>query len=182
MTKIKKSIIICAITATAISGLSFWAVSAFDGTMSDNQILQIRGQCLSVKNTLNQLHSSDALLRVNRGQIYESMYTKLMDKFNYRVSSNKLNNDELKTIATEYNLALNTFRSDYQYYEEQLTKAIDIDCSAKPTQFYDAVALARTKRAQVHIDVDILNEKIDNYQVALGKFEEAFQSTVGGSN
>ena len=163
------------ITAIACS-LPLLAASAQDSTLSDSKVQQIKDQCLSIKATLNQLHSSDALLRVNRGQIYESMLTKLMDKFNTRLISNKYDADNLKNIASEYSTMLDTFRLDYQAYEEQLATTMDIDCSSKPVKFYDSVLSARTKRSLVHADVIKLNAQLAKYQEALDVFSSSFNT------
>lgn len=144
--------------------------------MTDDQITRIKANCTSAKNTLNQLHASDALLRVNRGQIYESMSTKLMIRFNDRVSSNRLNADDLVTVTQTYTATLTTFRLDYQAYEEQLSKALNIDCSKEPVAFYDAVASSRTKRTQVHTDVVKLHQHIDDYKLTVDSFELAFNA------
>ncbi len=168
----KKIIASCAAIATIISGLSFFAVSAEDIVLSENQLQQVKGYCLTTKNALTQLHSSDALLRVNRGQIYESMYTKLMDKFNIRATSNKLDGTQLKVVSIDYSSALDAFRKDYITYEEQFSKTLNIDCDKQPKQFYEAVAKTRTLRGVVHDDVLRLNDLIDQYQVALDAFSE----------
>lgn len=172
-----KTFIIPFITAIITAFLSFFVVSAQNEPLTNQKIEQIRGECLSTKNTLSQLHASDALLRVNRGQIYESMYTKLMDKFNSRVANNKLNNSDLERVANDYKTALDTFRYNYKSYEEQLAKAISIDCSKQPTNFYDAVVSARSKRSIVNADIIKLNQYIDQYQLAIDQFEYIYLSS-----
>lgn len=176
-----KYIIGCLATIIIVSVVTFFAVSAQNPALTDQQIEQISGNCLSTKNTLTQLHASDALLRVNRGQIYESMYTKLMERFNARATANKLDSDDLSDVAQQYNLTLDAFRLDYQVYEEQLAKTLDIDCTKQPTQFYDSVILARSKRDQVHTEVLKLNQYIDQYQLALDQFEQTYNQSDGDS-
>lgn len=174
----KKYIIIVTVFVVAISVAAFGVVSA-QTALSDDQTKRISDSCLLTKNTLTQLHSSDALLRVNRGQIYESMYTKLMSRFNSRLLNNKLDGSELVVASKEYRATLDAFRADYIAYEEQLSKAIKVDCLKQPDKFYDAVVQARIKRETVHSDVIQLNQQIDDYRVALGKFEAEFKTTVG---
>ncbi len=168
------------VTVALISGLAFLPVFAQNTAMTDQQVQLIRDNCVSTKNTLNQLHSSDALLRVNRGQIYESMSTKLMEKFNSRVSSNGLSNSNLVLVANNYSTALDTFRADYIIYEKQLTLSMNIDCSKQPIVFYDAVALARNERSQVHADVLKLNQLIDQYQASVSQFGQDYQTAMQG--
>lgn len=174
---IKRVIISCLVSIIVLSGVSFWTASAQSIPMTDQQIKLIRDSCVSTKNTLNQLHSSDALLRVNRGQTYESISTKLMERFNSRIVSNSLNNTSLLLITSSYGTTLDSFRADYINYEKQLTLAINIDCSKQPVAFYDAVALARIGRDQVHIDVLKLNQFIDQYGAAVDQFDKDYQGT-----
>ncbi len=171
---IKKTLGYVAI-AILLSGLVVLSAAAQPTSLSDQQLEQIKTNCLSVKNTLNQLHASDALLRVNRGQTYESISTKLMDGFNNRVSGNNYNNSGLTSITTGYSQALDTFRSDYKTYEEHLSTAIGIDCSSRPADFYYAVDAARGYRNQVHADVVKLNQSISQYQSAIDQFETFYK-------
>lgn len=175
-----KLIISCLAIAMIVSGAIFLRVSAQDSSITSQQIDLVRSSCVSTKNTLNQLHASDALLRVNRGQIYESIETKLMNGFNGRLSNNSFNNSNMASITSNYESTLNTFRSHYIIYEEQLTTAINIDCSKQPAAFYDAISSARNKRDQVHSDVVKLNQYIDQYQAAVDQFEKDYQTAANG--
>ncbi len=149
--------------------------------MTDEQIARIRSSCVSAKNTLNQLHASDALLRVNRGQLYESMSTKLMARFNSRADSNRFDVKDLTTVSQNYGTALTTFRDDYKSYEVQLATALKISCLKEPVSFYDAVFVARTMRAQVHVDVVKLHQYIDEYKATFDAFTANFNKTNGGN-
>jgi len=173
-----KIILSCLVLTTIISGVTYIRVSAqTNTTMSDQQIELIHSNCVPAKNTLSQLHASDALLRVNRGQIYESMSTKLMERFNKRLANNGFSNTNLVNITKSYGQMLDNFRSDYKSYEEQLVLAIEINCSNQPVSFYDAVALARTKRNQVNADVLELSNYINQYQLQLDQFENDYMAT-----
>ena len=176
----KKYFIFFLILAASCSGLFLFRVSAQDATITGQQAEQIRSNCVSTKNTLNQLHASDALLRVNRGQLYESILTKLMDRFNGRLSNNNINNTNFTSLKNDYSSTLDTFRLDYKTYEEHLSAAMNIDCSKQPSEFYNAVALARTDRNQVHNDISKLNQLIDKYQTLLDQFEKDYQTTADG--
>lgn len=142
--------------------------------LSEDQLARIRTNCVTAKNTLNQLHASDGLLRVNRGQIYDSMSTKLMARFNARADTNRYDVKDLTAVTQTYNTTLTAFRANYQAYEEQLSTALRIDCVNEPAQFYDAVAAARTKRTQVHTDVVKLHQYIDDYRAAFETFQQQF--------
>ncbi|HEU4830802.1 MAG TPA: hypothetical protein VFS65_01360 [Candidatus Saccharimonadales bacterium] len=151
--------------------------TAQSAPITDQQIERIKGSCLSAKNTLNQLHSSDALLRVNGGQVYESIASKLMKQFNGRVSYNNFDSTDFTVTTGIYERTLDEFRLKYKAYEEQLSKALEIDCSKQPVAFYDAVALSREKRAEVHAEVVKLHTSIDDYQTVFDQFSKQYQTT-----
>src|SRR5690606_19742079 len=114
--------------------------------------------------------ASDALLRVNRGQIYESLASKLMDRFNDRLGSNSLDNKAMLTVTGSYRTQLNTFRSDYISYEQKLAAALAIDCTNRPAEFHTTVQEARKLRSTVHSDVVKLHQYIDDYRSSVGDF------------
>jgi len=172
----KKIFVICLVLTSITCGLSALKVAAENSPVSDQQITIVRDNCASTKSTLNQVHVSDAVLRVNMGQAYDSMSSKLMSRFNDRVSSNSLNNNDLVSVTKKYNSTLDTFRLDYKRYEEQLSLAISIDCSAQPADFYNAVDQADQYRDLVHADVLKLNDYIDQYQTAFDQFEKDYQA------
>lgn len=159
-----------------VSLLSVGVLATFFGTpakaedLSPDQIEHVKTNCVSIKNGLTQLHASDALLRVNRGQVYEAMGTKLMDNFNERLSSNQLDNKAMMTVTGNYRSALNSFRLDYIAYEKKLSEAIRIDCVSQPNTFYATTQEARELRTKVHEDVLRLHRLIDDYRSSVGDF------------
>lgn len=177
--KISNRKIISIIFLTAIGCVfSFSIVAAEDGPITTDQIQLIKNNCISAKNTLSQLHSSDALLRVNMGQSYESMSTKLMVRFNNRLANNNIPNANLVSAADNFDLILDTFRLDYIAYEEQLAIAMKIDCQKQPVSFYDAVSSARSKRELVHSDINRLNQSLSQYKSELEIFEDEYRSAA----
>ncbi len=140
------------------------------GILTEEQKQKIVDNCVSIKNSLNQLHVSDALLRVNRGQIYESLGSKFMDRFNDRLDNNSLDNKAMLTVTGNYRTQLTAFRADYISYEQKLSEAIGIDCTEKPIEFYNTVEDARTLRNTVHVDVIKLHQIIDDYRSTVGDF------------
>jgi len=138
--------------------------------LTPDQVEQVKANCVSIKNSLNQLHASDALLRVNRGQMYEAMAGKLMENFNNRLAINSLDNKAMTTVTTNYRTALNTFRLDYIAYEQKLSAAIRIDCTSQPNSFHKTVEEARKLRDTVHGDVIKLHRLIDDYRSSVGDF------------
>lgn len=138
--------------------------------LTPDQVQRVKANCVSIKNSLEQLHATDALLRVNRGQVYESVASKLMDKFNDRLGSNQLDNKAMTTVTTNYRTALAKFRTDYIAYEQKLSAAIRIDCTNQPNTFHKTVEEARKLRNTVHSDVQKLHRLMNDYHTSVSDF------------
>jgi len=177
MKSLSRSLTFAALAVTVLSFVSL--APAHADPLTPDQSQHIVSTCTSMKSTLNQLHVSDTLLRVNRGQFYESMSSKLMTKFNARLSNNGIDNNAFVTITNDYSTALNNFRIDYISYEQQLTNTINIDCTKQPSTFNDAVMQARTLRNKVHDDVTNLNSQITSYQTGVNAFLGTYDQPAG---
>jgi hypothetical protein len=164
-------VLLSAAALTVLLGFTAQTVNAQSAEpLSSEQIDRIKSNCTTIKSTLSQLHASDALLRVNRGQVYESLASKLMDPFNSRLSNNRLDSKATSVVTSSYRTALDTFRADYKNYEEELSNAIAIDCTKQPELFYTTIEEARTLRTKVHDDIVKLHRYIDDYRTTVGDF------------
>ncbi len=172
---------IAALAVTVLSFVTMTPATATADQLTSDQIQRITSGCSSIKNTLNQLQVSDTLLRVNRGQFYESMSSKLMLKFNARLSNNGMDNNAFVAITTNYAATLNLFRSDYLVYEQQLSNTINIDCSKDPNGFNTAIVQARALRNKVHGDVVALNSQITSYQTGVNTLLDTYSQPAGVS-
>ncbi len=143
--------------------------------MTEPHIAQIRSNCVETQSTLYQLHASDALLRVNRGQLYESISTKLMAPFNSRITLNKFDSTGLVKITTDYEQQLSEFRLNYQQYEEAMSRTLKFNCTNQPVAFYDSVNDTRTKRKKVHTNTVSLQKTIQDYKNEFETFTKDFQ-------
>lgn len=131
--------------------------------MTDAMVAHIRDTCSAAQSTLTRLHASDALLRVNQGQALESISSRLMTPFNTRVAQDQLDSGKLTSITSVYANQLDTFRTDYQQYEEAMSRTLQIDCTKQPVTFYDSLTDARTKRSLVHADMVALQKSLQDY-------------------
>jgi len=174
MSQLKRVFIALFITGLVIVGIAPIA-SAQQAALTDEQLAKIQTNCVTIKNTLSQLHASDALLRVNRGQMYESMASKLMDTFNNRLSANRLDTRATATVTSTYRGLLDTFRQNYKLYEQKVTEAIRTDCTKDPQRFHTIVTQARELRTTVHGDVQRLHRSIDDYRNAVTDFKLNFE-------
>lgn len=150
--------------------LAVGTVSAESGQVSEAQRAKIRSNCTQIKGSLHQLHATDALLRVNRGQVYESMTSRLMTPFNTRLSAGGFDNKAMTTHTGLYTTALATFRTDYISYEQKVAEALRVDCQREPDQFYTLILEARELRRTVHDDVQKLHRIITDYSTSVDDF------------
>lgn len=166
-----KRLLVVGIMSIGITlGVGGFSVSAQSAPLTESQLEQIRVNCQTTKVTLSQLHASDALLRVNRGQLYESMASRMMEPFNTRLANNRQDNKAMTAVTATYRSALDAFRADYQSYERTLSEAIRIDCQQEPALFHATLEDARKKRAVVHTDVQKLHRVISDYRSSVGDF------------
>jgi hypothetical protein len=132
-------------------------------TLTDNNLTTIRRNCVSVQSTLNRIHESDALARVNLGQQYETIATKLMAPFNSRVALNRLDGVALTQTTVAFNNQLDKFRTLYRQYEQTLLKAMQLRCTDQPVTFYDTLNLARSQRAAVRDAITEMSKLVNQY-------------------
>lgn len=148
--------------------------------LSQDHKQRIAASCTSAISSLSQLHRSDALLRVDRGQLYEFIGTKLMARLNSRLALNSLDAGDLVAIAARYDKALQNFRDTYKIYEERLSSVLKIDCTKQQEAFYYGVADVRVKRAAVYQRIKDLNDNAFDFHKAFGKFSQEYQAALRG--
>lgn len=171
-----------AIIPLLIVGLVFGGSVAYADdtatTLSDADITTIRTNCVNVQASLNRIKESDALARINIGQQYETISTKLMAPFNSRVGLNRLDAVALTQTTVEFNKKLDEFRSLYQQYKETLTRAIDLKCADQPVTFYDTLTLARDHRAAVREVVVSLGGLVKQYGAQVQSLKDSLKESA----
>lgn len=158
-----------AIASSAILSMPVNAESQQKGILTSQHIKVIKDNCRQAQSIMTQLHKSDQLLRVNQGQIYESISTKLMAPFNARAGLNQYDTTELVTITNRYNNHLNEYRTLYKDYDLSIQKSLKIDCRNQPVAFYDSVADARENRTEIHDKIGQIVKDIDAYEKGFNK-------------
>ncbi|MFZ1360693.1 MAG: hypothetical protein WAS27_01520 [Candidatus Saccharimonadales bacterium] len=138
--------------------------------MTDRHIQRIKQNCRSAARTIQQIHVNDGPLRVNRGQAYESVLSKLITPFNSRLIINKYDASSMVRIASQYDKSLTAFRENYKKYDNQMTAVLRIDCVKRPISFYDAVTEARRLRTAVNADAIQIHNYITEYGQAVTDF------------
>lgn len=149
-------------------------------TLTADQLSLIKANCQNTQSILGRVQVSDALMRVNLGQQYESISIKLMAPLNSRISLNNLDGVDLAQTTVDFNRQLDQFRSKYTTYGQTVSSALNMNCSQQPAQFYATVALARTQRADVHAAVGKLNVLVTQYSTQFTKFVTDTLKSAGG--
>jgi hypothetical protein len=139
---------------------------------SDSLFQNVTIDCLDVKFKLTKIHEDDGLKRVNTGQLYEAVSTKLMARLGSRIVQNRLDGAELIKKASEYETALNNFRADYQVYEVAMNSLIKSDCSTQPMIFYNSLQNVRDLRSKVNTDTKQLTRVTKEYYETFLNFSE----------
>ncbi len=127
--------------------------------------------CQQVKTRLKQVKLSDAVTRVNYGQVYESLSVNVMAPTNLRLVANNLKPVELLTITDKYQKQVVQFRQHYLDYEEKISQVLDISCSPQPRQLIASLPELRQLRQQLNADTKILQQLAMDYQT---KFKELY--------
>lgn len=167
----RRLVLFAVISVLSVGLLALFADNkTYADDLTPEQVAKVKANCVSIKNSLSQLHASDALLRVNRGQVYESMASKLMDTFNTRLATNNLDNKAMTAVSDQYRSQLNEFRVDYIAYEQKLSAAMKTDCESQPNTLHNLILEARELRTKVHADVLKLHRLIDDYRLSVGDF------------
>ncbi len=148
--------------------------------LSDAHKQRIVANCTSAKASLQRLHRSDASLRVNRGQLYEFISTKLMARLNSRLALNRLDAAELVAAAAQYERTLGIFRETYRVYEEQLAAVLRMDCAKQPEAFYYRVISTQSKRQMVGTITVELERYITEYYQAFERFSQDYHTAAKG--
>lgn len=147
--------------------------------LTPGQTEYVRSVCSSTETSLIQLHTNDALLRVNVGQSYESISTRLIKRFNSRVAFNNLNNSSLLTVTSEYDKSLDLFRNAYRDYETSLSSLSEMDCQNEPANFFSLLESTRAKRLNVRNSIISMNTHLQKYSSEVLNFETNYRTVAG---
>lgn len=150
-----------------------WAVNQSEA-LTDDQVEYIRNNCADTQNALRSLYATDAVARVNLGQQYEAVATKLMEPMNTRVSLNKLDGAELTKTTAAFNDELDNFRKTlYPTYKDDLSEIISMKCYDQPIEFYDKLQAILDLRTKLRASVDKLAVLMAQYRTQLDTVEKA---------
>lgn len=150
--------------------------------LSSSQIQLMSRYCTQASGHLKRLHHADALLRVNLGQHYENISTRLMAPMNSRIALAGGDGVEMSKTTVAFNQELKDFRAAYFDYDRSISDAMDIDCQSQPVEFYQAIEISRSERARVHDHVQKLGSLIEDYKQQFEEFAKDYLASSGASS
>lgn len=134
---------------------------------------KIRSNCAAVRLVVRRIHTNDMLVRVNVGQSYNVISSKLMARFNSRAVLSQVDSTELVRLANDFEKMRKTFNSNFNTYESALTKLMRINCEEDSARFYDKLVEAREARAELRGNTQTMNELIVQYKKQVEKIKSS---------
>ena len=175
----RKAFILFTVLAMAVTSPSVGAQDVSSYVLTDEQIDQVRSRCVTVQSLLSRLRANDGLRRVNLGQQYETISSRLMAPLNSRIALNKFDGVELVKTTVDFNEQLDVFRERYRNYEQDITAVIDMKCKDQPVSFYDGVMKARIERQLVRDAVDRQNALLAQFNTQFEEFAKEALAAKG---
>ena len=165
----KQAVLVVAALVVALAPVAVWAQQS---TPTAAHIEKIRQNCLSAQVTMQRIQYSDVAIRINRGQAYDTLLSKLMAPFNSRVALNRLGQaPQLSDKTNVVEMALADFKKHYVEYEDTLSATLNIKCQDRPVAFYDSLNRTRELRASLASDLVRLRAALDEYKKIVNALE-----------
>lgn len=168
----KRLIAVAIVSLASLAMLFFTQPRAAALTLTPEALDAIRQRCVTTQSELALLHSNDTLLRVNQGQRYESLMSRLMSPMNSRLVLNRYDAEGFVRITNQYEKKLTTFRSNWVAYEKRLQQTFSSNCRDDPEKFYNDIQTVRSLRKTLRQNVVDLNNSITSYRQALASFSD----------
>lgn len=185
MRRIGKLFLLCLIATLIFTNHTKAQSFGVSGQLKPNDSVlynSITMNCPDVKNRLVKIHENDGLARVNAGQQYDSVATKLMARFNSKIAESRLDGGKLFSYAAEFESHLTKFRDQYRRYETGMTQLIKSDCDAYPQNFYYLLDAVRSERQKVQDEVVKLHEIAADYRNEVKKFSKNYNNQKQGES
>ncbi len=154
---------------TTITTLSLLMAVPANAIPSDDAV---RAGCLSAKSALSQTEKNDAVLRINRGRIYNEV-SDLLYAMNARISNNRRSAPKLSQITEDFNDELSKFKDTYNKYDDKLVELTKSDCSNAPSDFYSGLVSVRQGRENLKDSVEKLDRLVEEYSDSFKSLKES---------
>lgn len=170
MKSLIRSLAFCLVIASFV--VSMRPVQAQEANITPQTTVdRLQERCDTVEATIRRLHTTDSLLRVNTGQVYNDISANLIAKLNGRLAINRIDSTELVEIANQFEQARAIFSSNYNSYEESIASLTKINCKNNTAEYYAQLLEARENRQKLAVSVEDLNNLVSDYRVAVEKLQ-----------
>lgn len=152
--------------AVVLSGAFFVVpvIAVQNEAVDEARLEKIQQNCIAAQVALGQVQHSDIAVRINRGQAYDNMLTRLMAPFNAQAALDRLDvAPELAQTTNEFEEVFDGFKQEYAQYERALSQVTRMKCQDQPQTFYDNLTTVRELRAGLQEDVVLLQDLAKEY-------------------
>lgn len=157
--------------------LGFASSTKAETNMTAEKQAIIVESCVGAQTTLQRIQHNDAATRVNRGQGYETLVSRLMTPLNSRATSGGYNDSASFLVDTtkRYQQALESFKDHYKEYDDAITASLRVKCKTDPVKFYGYIEEARNQRQNLANDVSLLSTLTGEYRGNVVKLRSEVQ-------
>lgn len=176
---VPKKAFLVSLAFASLFSLAFMHPTGAELVVSEAQIAAIKQNCVTNQAALNQLHQTDAFLRIDRGNLYRTISDKLMVPLNRRMASNRLDASALVRTTSQFNTEYKTFYQAYIAYDNRISRLLSIDCTKEPVKFYNALISAREARQYLYESNQRLVTHATDYKQQFDAFRVDFLNGEG---
>lgn len=176
MKSIVRSLAFCLVALSFM--VSMRPVHAQEISNQHTPVDRLQARCDTVQATIRRLHTTDGLLRVNIGQVYNDISAQLMARLNSRLALNRVDSTQLVEITSDFESARLRFSSTYNEYETAVSALLKTDCKARATEYYAQLLIARDARHKLSTSIQELNDLVSEYRVAVEQLKEELKGSL----
>ena len=146
-----------------------------DTKLTDEQKGAISQNCSSIKQGLKNLQKVDSRTRVFLGSTYRNVLSNFVTPLNLRLVKDNKAVSELAAVQTDFAEGKDEFSDKFIKYSQSLEELINMDCVAKPEQFYEKLVEVRKKRGDVRKIVSEMNDTLTEHRRIVKKTMEEME-------
>lgn len=167
--------IIVLLVMTLVSILPLPAGAIDPENLTPEEYTMLQNNCKAAQRTMQRIQYVDPVARVNRGIAYNNI-SKLMTALTARAAFNAYSVPQLSVETAAIQEQRTQFAQDYTDYEISLRELINLNCKAKPEEFYKRLVEVRSKRAIVTLRVREMDRRLDAFAGSVTQLNELIKT------
>lgn len=178
-----KTIMLTLAVAGLVASPNVMAQEVLGQPSADTPIDRLTMRCDAIQGNLRRLHTADALMRINIGQMYTGISVRLMARLNSRLALNRVDSTDLVEITGRFEDQHKEFKESYSKYEVAISAVIKKGCKSDPADYYQKLLVARERRSELAQSAQLMNESIREYQMSVEQMKhQMFSDEAGGED